>query len=297
MYMNSAYLNRSRTPFKDKSKPLIVTCCGTYRLKTKERLPTRRPRGSLDYQLLYVASGKTHFYFNGEERIVTAEQMVLFQPRQEQHYEYFAADKPEVYWIHFTGSDVKNILRHYKIPLDEPVFYSGNSSTYAYLFKEIIHELQAGRTGYQELLEMYLRQILLLIERSREERKPAVSSFIQDEMELARRYFIEHYNEEINIEEYARSRGMSFSWFSRNFKQLTAKSPMQYVVSVRINNAANLLGCTSYNINEISNIVGYDNPLYFSRIFKKIKGVSPSDYKKSLKGQVEFDEESLTEDE
>lgn len=295
MYMNAGYLNSSRTPFKDKSRPLIVTCCGTYRLKTKERLPTRRPRGSLDYQLIYVASGKTHFYFHGEERIVNAEQMVLFQPRQEQHYEYFASDKPEVYWIHFTGGDVKNILRHFNIPLDEPVFYSGNSSTYAYLFKEIIHELQSCRVGYQELLEMYLKQILLLIERSREERKPTVSSFIQDEMELARRYFTEHYNEDINIEEYAKSRGMSFSWFSRNFKQLTAKSPMQYVVSVRINNAASLLGCSSYNINEVSNIVGYDNPLYFSRIFKKVKGVSPSEYKKSLLGQTETTEDSLSE--
>ena len=291
MYMNAGFLNNNRLPFKDKSKPLIVGSCGNYRLKSKEKLPTWRPRGTLDYQLIYVASGKTHFYFGDEERIVNAEQMVLFQPRQPQHYEYFAKDKPEVYWVHFTGSDVKNILRHYGIPMDEPVFYSGNSSSYAYLFKEMIHEFQTCRVGYQELLEMYLRQILLLIARSREERKPAVSSFIQDEMEIARRYFTEHYNEEINIEEYAKSRGMSISWFLRNFKQLTAKSPMQYVLSIRINNAVSLLEGTNYNINEISSIVGYDNPLYFSRIFKKQKGVSPSDYRKNLRPHQDSDDE------
>ena len=291
MYMNAGFLNNNRLPFKDKSKPLIVGSCGNYRLKSKEKLPTWRPRGTLDYQLIYVASGKTHFYFGDEERIVNAEQMVLFQPRQPQHYEYFAKDKPEVYWVHFTGSDVKNILRHYGIPMDEPVFYSGNSSMYAYLFKEMIHELQTCRVGYQELLEMYLRQILLLIVRSREEHNPTVSSFIQDEMELARRYFTEHYNEEINIEEYAKSRGMSISWFLRNFKQLTAKSPMQYVLSIRINNAVSLLEGTNYNINEISSIVGYDNPLYFSRIFKKQKGVSPSDYRKNLRPHQDSDDE------
>ena len=40
MYINSGYLNHSRLPFKDKSKPLIIGSCGTYRLKTQEKLPT-----------------------------------------------------------------------------------------------------------------------------------------------------------------------------------------------------------------------------------------------------------------
>ena len=84
---------------------------------------------------------------------------------------------------------------------------------------------------------------------------------------------------------------MSISWFLRNFKQLTAKSPMQYVLSIRINNAVSLLEGTNYNINEISSIVGYDNPLYFSRIFKKQKGVSPSDYRKNLRPHQDSDDE------
>lgn len=282
MYINSGYLNHSRVPFKDKSKPLIVGSCGTYRLRKHERLPTWRPRGRIDYQLLYVASGKTVFYFNGEPKEVAAGHMVLFQPRQEQHYEYFAVDRPEVYWVHFTGSDVRNILRHYDIPLDKNVIYSGSSATYAYLFKEMIHELQTCRTGFEELREMYLRQIFLLIQRSWEERKPAVNSYLQEEIDYARKYFNEHYNEDISIEEYAQSRGMSVSWFLRNFKQMTMKSPMQYILTIRINNAVSLLETTDYNVTEISTIVGYDNPLYFSRIFKKQKGVSPSDYRKSL---------------
>ena len=131
MYLNSAYLNNSRLPFKDKSAPLIVGSCGTYRLQTRNRLPTKRPRGRLDYQLLYVASGKTHFLINGEDRVVTAGHMVLYLPRQEQDYVYYGKDKPEVYWVHFTGSDVKNILRHYDIPMDDNVFYCGVVSTYA----------------------------------------------------------------------------------------------------------------------------------------------------------------------
>ena len=93
------------------------------------------------------------------------------------------------------------------------------------------------------------------------------------------------YNEPINIEEYAQSRGMSVSWFLRNFKQILKQSPMQYLLSIRINNAASLLETTDYNITEISTIVGYDNPLYFSRLFRKQKGLSPSAYRKAMTGK------------
>ena len=280
MYINSGYLNNSRVPYKNKSKPLIVGSCGTYRLQTVKKLPTWRPRGRLDYQLLYVVSDKAHFYFDDAERIVTAGHMVLFQPRQEQHYEYFGTDKTEVYWVHFTGSNVKNILRRYDIPLDTPVLYSGASAIYAYLFKEMINELQTCRTGYEELLAMYLRQILILVQRTRQERRTSINTHIQEEMEYARRYFNEHYNEQISIEDYAQSRNMSVSWFQRSFKQIVNYSPMQYILTIRMNNAASLLESTDYSMAEISAIVGYDNPLYFSRLFKKQKGVSPSEYRK-----------------
>ena len=283
MFVNSGYLHDSRAPIKDKSRPLIVTSCGTYRLKTVKRLPTWRPKGRLDYQLLYIVSGKGHFYFHGEGRVVYAGRMVLIQPRQEQHYEYFGEDKPEVYWVHFTGSDVKNILHSYNIPMDDPIFYSGASSTYSYLFKEMIHELQDCKTGYEDLLTMYLRQIFLLVQRTRQEERPTVSTYIQEEMEFARRYFNEHYNEPISIQEYAESRNMSVCYFQRNFKQIVKHTPMQYLLTIRVNNAASLLETTDYSMAEIAAIVGYEDPLYFSRLFRKIKGVSPRDYRNLVK--------------
>lgn len=59
-------------------------------------------------------------------------------------------------------------------------------------------------------------------------------------------------------------------------------TPMQYIISVRMTNAQQLLGTTEYNITEIASVVGYDNPLYFSRLFKKQTGLSPTEYRKNL---------------
>ncbi len=58
---------------------------------------------------------------------------------------------------------------------------------------------------------------------------------------------------------------------------------MQYVLSLRMSNAESLLEMTDYNVTEISSIVGYENPLYFSRMFKKQRGLSPSEYRKKIR--------------
>ena len=58
---------------------------------------------------------------------------------------------------------------------------------------------------------------------------------------------------------------------------------MQYIISKRLYEAEILLQNTDYNVTEIAEIIGYDNPLYFSRIFKKAKGISPSEYRKNIK--------------
>ena len=56
MYLNTGYLNHSHMDFKDKSRPLIVGSCGTYRLSRHPKLPTYRPRGRLDYQIISTVS-------------------------------------------------------------------------------------------------------------------------------------------------------------------------------------------------------------------------------------------------
>ena len=282
MYINAAYLNNCKLDIKDKSKPLIVTSCGTYRLYSHPKLPTWRPRGRLDYQLLYIASGKAHFHFNGKEEIVTAGHMVLYRPKEPQKYEYYGEDQTEAYWVHFTGSDVKNILRSYGISDDIRIFYCGSGLEYQNHFRSMIQELQMCKDDYREMLEIHLRQMLIMIHRYLSTAKKVDNSLIAEEIDRATGYFNENYHKDISIEAYAASRHMSTSWFIRNFKQYTGFTPMQYIRSVRISNAVNLLEDTEYNVTEIASIVGYDNPLYFSRIFKKQKGLSPSEYRKNI---------------
>ncbi len=282
MYINSSYKNNSVIDFKDKSKPLVVGSCGTYRLSSHPKLPTYRPRGRLDFQIIYVASGRAYFHFGSPENetIVHAGNMVLFRPKEFQKYEYYGVDKTEVYWVHFTGSDVKNILRKYGFPDDRRVFPVGTSMEYERVFKRMILELQRRQSDYEEMLVLLLRHLLIIFRRELAKGHAAKNEYLDREMEAAVSYFHENYNRNINIEAYAASRGMSVSWFIRNFKKYTGTSPMQFVTSIRITNAQLLLETTSYAVNEVARIVGYGNPLYFSRLFRKLKGYAPSHYRK-----------------
>ena len=99
------------------------------------------------------------------------------------------------------------------------------------------------------------------------------------EMEAATQFFNEHFTENISVEDYALSRHMSTCWFIRSFKRYNGVTPMQYIVNLRITNAKTLLRTTTYSVSEVAAVVGYENPLYFSRLFKKQTGLPPSEFR------------------
>ena len=152
---------------------------------------------------------------------------------------------------------------------------------YEQIFKRIIIELQRCQDNYEEMLVLLLRHLLISFPPGTDQRAHiSKNEYLDHEMDNAVTFFSENYNQNINIDDYAASRGMSVSWFIRNFKKYTGSTPMQFIVGIRINNAQMLLETTTYSINEISKIVGYDNQLYFSRLFHKLKGYSPREYRK-----------------
>lgn len=280
MYIYSGYLNDIDMEIVDITVPLLVSACGIYRLVQRAVMDTCRPEGRKDYQLLYISSGRAFFEIEaGTFTEVSAGHMVIYRPGDLQHYRYFAEDHPEVCWIHFTGFEAEKVLDEAGF-LDKKILFCGVSSGYPELFRRIIRELLLIRPCFEEFLPLYLRQIFSEIHRNQYENAltPCPN---RAEMAQAVHDFNESFTSAISIKDYAAAHHMSVCCFIRSFRLYMGMTPMQYVTSLRITRAKELLSSTDYSIQEIGALVGYENPLYFSRIFKKQTGSSPSAYRHS----------------
>jgi len=96
---------------------------------------------------------------------------------------------------------------------------------------------------------------------------------------IAKSYIDANFHRDISLEEVSRATGLSPQYFSRFFKEETGENFIDYLTRVRITEAKRLLKDQKLSIKEVSYQVGYNDPNYFSKIFKKVTGLSPSGFK------------------
>lgn len=277
MDMSSGYYYPDSFDHKDLEHPFSVYSCGHYRLSPGEVHHTIRPHGRLDYQLLYVAGGSAYFTLSDGCHKAMPGDAVIYLPEQPQDYQYISDDHPELFWMHFSGSQAEALLKELKMDQDI-VYHVSFQSEYTTLFHRIIRELQLCGPHYYALVNALAQELLLLMSRSFLESDGKLRLRNQ-QIQQAISIIHEDCRQERSTVDLAREANMSACWFIRSFKEYTGLSPQQYIIRARMNKARELLSSTNNNISEVALMVGYENPLYFSRLFKKHVGLSPREYK------------------
>lgn len=287
----SGYLYGCDVDEEDIQNNISVSSCGHYKLINLKKFETVRLQGRQDYQLLYVAHGHANFLIKDKTVHIPAESFILYYPGEYQHYTYYLENHPDVYWLHFSGKETVKILKKYNL-YPHHLFHVNSGEECKRLFDKIIRELQLKRKNFSSLTNLYFEELLLLLSRQIAEESSEWNKS-NKLIEQAIEYFHKEYRNNLSIQEYANKCNISCCWFIRSFKKYTGTTPGQYLTNIRINKAKELLKNGTFNISETAEFVGYDNPLYFSRIFKKNVGMSPSEY---LKSQPLIGENSLKED-
>ena len=93
-----------------------------------------------------------------------------------------------------------------------------------------------------------------------------------------------HLDMPLTLKDLAAHSGQSAPYYTKLFRERTNQSPLAYFIQLKIRKACELLDQTESTVREIATELGYDDPYYFSRIFKKVQGCSPTAYRTSIKG-------------
>ena len=277
MKMQSGYFKNDAENVLNTQHDIAINSCGKYELVKLKQFKTHRTGGRKDFQLLYIAKGKGIFTLNGEEKVVDEGTIVLYLPGEDQYYYYSNETSPVIYWLHFSGFNALKLLEENSLS-NGSIFSIGIKNDVFLVFDKIIKELQLAQGHYFELCNLYIKELTILCSRYLIE----VSSPIYKQnkiLEEAIEYFNDHFNKVITIKDYANGCNISCCWFIRSFKKYTGTTPIQYLTNIRMNKAKNLLHSSCFTVGEIANLIGYQNPLYLSRIFKKIVGLSPINYR------------------
>lgn len=281
MYSNTAYIKNAAKS----GLPIFVNSCGDENDFTSDT-NMKRPSGRSDYQLLYNPFGKIHILNGKTEQIYPAGTIILHHPGQPQHYRHLRDEHPESLWIHFSGNGVEKLLKRLHLE-NRNIFAVNPPDKLKPLFLQMISECQEAKPFFMESVALTLQHILITVARSSAKAfetyqtpEASADSGVPYEFTKAVAYFNEHYAENISIRQYAHELHMSVCWFIKMFKKFASTTPMQYILKIRIQKAKELLENPGFSIAEVAANVGYNDPMYFSRIFKQITGMSPLAYRK-----------------
>ena len=181
----------------------------------------------------------------------------------------------------FTGSDAATILQATDFSKNAPFIHdvkNGNE-----IKRQLLHIYDARGNGFEHAVEMtgrlYTTLALFIQCAHKKETQNSANTYVQKSIE----YISANYSYPITVEDIASYVGLSRSHLFRSFEIVMQQSPKEYLTDFRMKQACYLLEHSNLSITAIANSVGFDNGLYFSKTFHKKKGLSPKEYRVTLK--------------
>ncbi|GAA1491224.1 AraC family transcriptional regulator [Brachybacterium sacelli] len=211
---------------------------------------------------------------------VRSGQIAVIPPHTPHAYGGDREDPWTIWWLHIAGSSVPDLIAAVGATGRAPVRVPGDPSSAALLASEIVSTMEQDTT-MSRLLEASGIAWHLLTGLS-SSRTPLVDT--EELVERVAQHLRENIGTHISVAELAASVGLSASHFAAVFRRRLGVPVHQYQVQLRMARAREVLDTTSRSIGEIASDVGYEDPFYFARQFRRLHGMSPSQYRSQQKG-------------
>jgi len=237
-----------------------------------------RRKGCTDNIFIYCLSGKGWYIVDKKKYEVGPNQ--FFQiPATKQYLKYGADDEQPwtIFWVHYSGNDMDTFNKQINISIyDEPKNIPYNEKGLG-IWEEIYKSLEMGYSkdnlnNANMCLYHFLSTFLY----------PDRHFPVSEDKDMVRETIVfmrDSINDRLAVADFASRYQLSMSHFSSLFRKATGMSPMEYFIQLKIQWACQLLFNSKVKIKDIARDIGYDDPYYFSRLFKKMMGISPERYR------------------
>lgn len=231
-------------------------------------------------ELFYIVGGQGQFRIDDELFSVGADQLVIVNPNIS-HTEVSYDTHPMEYIV--IG------IEGLELSVDQNsggrfcIFSFPRDNSVLTFMQHILREMQTQDAHYQTLCQAYME--ILVVKLMRDASFSGVSTSADPvssrQSTTIRRYIDIHYKEPITLDLLAEKANVNKYYLSHIFKETYGISPISYMISCRIQEGKRLLADTDLSFSQITGILGFSSPSYFSQSFRKAEGISPVEYRKA----------------
>lgn len=262
--------------FACSDQPLQVNSCGYYD-GVVPSFTVRRPQGRRDYSFSYQHSGRSYVDCGSKVYTMHPGDILLYAPEMPQIYWYNKTDYVRNFWVHFTGSQAAALLKELGIPCGIP-HSMGCVPEIGEMITKVVVELNEKRPAYRMYSAALFLQMTALATRRICQQGVGYRETRNTNIYKSLEYIHNHYHTPLRVQDLAAHTYLSLNRYTNVFRDLVGVTPQKYIINLRLQKAIELLQITDWDIQRIAQAVGYEDPLYFSRIFKQYIGLSPSKY-------------------
>ncbi|HVT72075.1 MAG TPA: AraC family transcriptional regulator [Lacunisphaera sp.] len=264
-------------------RALHVTDAGFFPAARGHRIERRA--GAPTTLVILCRAGHGWFRSGGPPVTVTPGDLVWLPPRQAHAYGADAAEPWTIAWVHFAGEEAeawRRLLADAAGTNDRRVSLPASRLDEIGL-EEVYRPLERGHALRDQVAAVVaLRSTLqAIVELAAAHRRPGTA---HERVAAAAEKLRRDWRQRPSLRQLAAAAGMSVTHFSALFRRRTGFSPVDFLIRQRVRQAGQLLDGTSLSVREIAEQVGYEDPYYFSRCFRRVMGCSPRAYRKVPKG-------------
>lgn len=230
-------------------------------------------------ELFYVIGGAGHIQIDHELYPISARQLVVINPNV-MHTERSLNASPLEYVV--LGIDGLELALDGSSDSRFRILENHDVEDVHTCIRNILEETHSAQPGSDAICQAYMEILVTRLMRSMDlSLSQTPSAAVNPHCAAVRRYIDAHFKEPLTLEMLADVANVNKFYLSHSFKEEFGVSPITYQLNRRIDECCYLLRATDMSLTQIARVLGFSSSSYFSQIFRKYKGVTPSEYRKS----------------